>query len=205
MKISRYLYLVLFLLLAEITTAQKLHYELPENASKLFNAGNYVKALELYRDIYKKDLTNTKSAYYFGVCLINTFDFDDGIKTLEKIQNKADCPPEVLFYLAKGYHATLRFDKAIDYFKKFAGLNNGSALVDEANRYTQMCLNAKQLVKEPINVTFENLGQNVNSKGKDYLPLITDNESYLLFTTRREGTTGKVYDLAGYYTADILG
>lgn len=203
MKISNCLYLVFFLLLAEATTAQKLHYELPENASKLFQAGNYVKALELYRDIYKKDLTDTKNAYYFGVCLINTFDFDDGIKTLEKIHNKPDCPSEAWFYLAKGYHATLRFDKAIEYFKKFVGLNNGSALIDEANRYIQMCLNAKQLVKDPINITFENLGPNVNSKGKDYLPLITDHESYLLFTTRREGTTGKVYDLEGYYTADI--
>ena len=26
-----------------------------------------------------------------------------------------------------------------------------------------------------------------------------------MFTTRREGTTGRVYDLEGYYTADIYG
>ncbi len=106
--------------------------------------------------------------------------------------------------MAKGYHATLRFDKAIETFKKYLKTNtSNNTLTNDANRRIEMCLNAKELVKEPVNVTFENLGQNVNSKGKDYLPLIVDQETYLLFTTRREGTTGKIYDLEGYYTADI--
>lgn len=203
MKKFYYLFFSLFVSLNNVSVAQKLHYELPENASKLYNSGNYVKALELYRDIYKKDLTNTKNAYYFGVCLIQTFDFDDGIKTLEKTSKETDCPNDVWFYLAKGYHSTLRFDKAIEYLKKFISLEPNSNLLNDANRTIEMCLNAKELIKEPVNVSFENLGQNVNSKGKDYLPLIADQESYLLFTTRREGTTGKVYDLEGYYTADI--
>ena len=80
--------LLLFLSSTSISNAQSLLYELPENASKLYHAGNYVKALELYREIYKKDMADTKNTYYFGVCLIETFDFDNGIKTLEKISNK---------------------------------------------------------------------------------------------------------------------
>lgn len=203
-KFLPFLTLSFFLSSTSICIAQSLLYELPENASKLYASGNYVKALELYRDIYKKDLTDTKNTYYFGTCLIETFDFDNGIKTLEKISNKSECPPDVWYYLAKGYHATLRFDKAIETFKKYLKTNtSNNTLTNDANRRIEMCLNAKELVKEPVNVTFENLGQNVNSKGKDYLPLIVDLETYLLFTTRREGTTGKIYDLEGYYTADI--
>lgn len=186
--------------------AQKLHYELPENAGKLFNSGNYAKALELYRDIYKKDMADAKNAYHFGVCLIYTYDFDNGIKTLEKITHKPDCPSDVWYHLAKGYHATLRFDKAIETFNKFLKTNSSNnILVKDASRRIEMCENAKQLIKDPVNVTFENLGASVNSKGKDYLPLIADMESYLLFTTRREGTTGRIYDLEGNYTADIYG
>ena len=30
------------------------------------------------------------------------------------------------------------------------------------------------------------------------------NESNLFYTTRREGTTGRIYDLEGYYTSDIF-
>ncbi|MBE7442573.1 MAG: PD40 domain-containing protein [Flavobacteriales bacterium] len=184
--------------------AQKLHYELPDNASKLFVAGNYTKALELYREIYKKDMTDTKNGYHFGVCLVNTFDFENGIKTLEKVSKKSDAPQEVWFYLAKGYHATLRFDKAIETYKKFLQTQPSNAsLADETKRRIEQCNNAKELIKNPVNVTFENLGNTVNSKGKDYLPLIADMESYLLFTTRREGTTGRIFDLEGNYTADI--
>jgi tetratricopeptide (TPR) repeat protein len=183
--------------------AQKLHYELPENASKLYNSGNYVKALELYRSLHKKNMKDVKNTYYFGVCLINTHEYDDGIKTLEKIASKSNCPDEVWFHLAKGYHYTLRFDKAIAYFKKFISLTKDEKLINESNRLIEMCLNAKSLVKNPVNVNFENVGDRINSKGKDYLPFITDNESLLHFTTRREGTTGRIYDMEGYYTSDI--
>jgi tetratricopeptide (TPR) repeat protein len=206
---SLYLLLITFILSIFCSYgiyAQKLHYELPENAGKLFNSGNYTQALVLYRDIYKKDMADTKNGYHFGVCLIYTYDFDNGIKTLEKITNKPDCPEDVWYHLAKGYHATLRFDKAIETFKKFLKSNPSNAtLTKDAARRIDMCEDAKQLVKDPVNVTFENLGASVNSKGKDYLPLIADMESYLLFTTRREGTTGRIYDLEGNYTADIYG
>jgi WD40 repeat protein len=183
--------------------AQKLHYELPENASKLYNSGNYVKALEIYRSLHKKNLKDVKNTFYFGVCLINTHQYDDGIKTLEKIASNKNCPDEVWFHLAKGYHFTLRFDKSISYFKKFIALSKYEKLINESNRLIEMCLNAKKLVNNPVNVNFENIGDRINSKGKDYLPYITDNESLLHFTTRREGTTGRIYDMEGYYTSDI--
>lgn len=204
-KSITFFFISFFILSVSISYSQKLHYELPENASKLFNAGNYWKAIELYRDLYKKDLTDTKNAYYFGVCLIHTYQFDDGIDILEKLSNKSGCPDEVWFHLAYAYHSTLRFDKAISYFKKFQNLNsNNEKLTSLTNRLIEMCINAKELVKQPVNVSFENLGDRINSKGKDYLPLITDNESMLFFTTRREGTTGRIYDMEGYYTSDIF-
>jgi len=186
------------------TYSQKLHYELPENASKLYNLGNYVKALELYRSLYKKDLTNVKNAYYFGVCLIHTHQYDDGIETLEKIASKPGCSDEVWYHLGRGYHYTLRFDKAISYLKKYKNLHSSNEKRNnEVDRLIEMCNNAKELVKRPLNVSFENVGNRINSKGKDYLPLIVDNESMLFFTTRREGTTGRIFDMEGYYTADI--
>lgn len=183
--------------------SQKLHYELPENASKLYNAGNYVKALELYRTLHKKNLKDVKNSYFFGVCLINTHEYSDGINTLEKIATKPNCPDEVWYHLAKAYHYTLRFDKAISYFEKFNNISKDEKLITLSKRNIEMCINAKLLVNSPVNVNFENVGDRINSKGKDYLPFITDKESLLHFTTRREGTTGRIYDIEGYYTSDI--
>lgn len=201
-RISVLLYFVIIFNI-HLGFSQKLHYELPENAGRLFNSGNYTKAKELYREHYKKNMLDISTTYHFGVCMIHTFEPENGIKMLEKITQKPACPNEVWYHLAKGYHYILRFDKAIELYQKFLKNNSNPVLNKEATRSIEMCENAKKLIKTPLNVTFENLGENVNSKGKDFLPYITDMESYLIFTTRREGTTGKVYDLEENYTADI--
>jgi len=186
--------------------AQNLHYELPDNANKMFDLGNFLKAKELYRELYKKDLTNVKYKYRFGVCLLYTYERDDAIKTLEQVSKSPSCPVEVWYHLARAYHLTNRYDNAIKYYKKYK-LSNGSKpdLSELCDINIKMCNNAKIITKTPLNVTFENLGSAVNSKGKDFLPLITPDESLLSFTTRREGTTGRIYDMGGYYTSDIYG
>ena len=63
--------------------------------------------------------------------MINTHQYDYGIKTLEKIASNKNCPDEVWFHLAKGYHFTLRFDKSISYFKKFIALSKDEKLINE--------------------------------------------------------------------------
>ncbi len=199
-----FLLVILALFSESYLTAQNLHYELPDNANKMFAVKNYLKAKELYRDLYKNNLKNIKYKYRLGVSLLYTYEWKNGIEILEQAAKKVDCPQEVWFHLARGYHLTNRYDLAIKYYKKYTLINGAKAdLVTQCKRNIQTCLNAKELVKHPLNVSFENLGKRINSKGKEYLPEITPAEDFILFTTRREGTTGRIYDIAGYYTADI--
>lgn len=195
--------IIFFFAITHSVIAQKLHYELPENASKMFNSGNYLKAKELYRELYKKNQNNLEYKFRFGVSMLYTYEWENGVKMLEEVSKKVDAPKEVWFYLGKGYHLTNRFDLAIKTIEKFLKLDEKSTLAEEGKRTIEMCENAKKLVKTPLNVTFENLGKEVNSKGKDFMPFISPNEDMLIFSTRREGTTGRIYDLEGYYTADI--
>lgn len=196
--------LVIALLCSLSFKAQKLHYEISENASKMYELKNYKRAKELYRDLYKKDLTNKKNKYRFSVCLIYTHEREDGIKMLEAIAKKPGLPNDLNFHLARAYHLENRYDKAIKLYNKFISNNPSNELLkNEAERNIEMCNNAKQLIKTPLNVDFENLTKSVNSKGDDYLPFTTPDESLLFFSTRREGTTGRIYDMEGYYTSDI--
>jgi len=183
--------------------AQKLNYEISDNPGKMFDLANYKRAKELYRSIYKNDLTNLKIKYRFGVCLVYTYEEEDGIKTLESIPSSSTPPLEISYHLARAYHLTNKYDKAIALYQKYISIGNKEELIAGANRNIEMCQNAKELVKNPIHVKFENLGKRVNSIGKEFLPLITPDESFLFYTTRREGTTGRIYDLEGYFTADI--
>lgn len=200
---AKSLYLLVCLGIVQISVAQKLHYELPENASKMYNNGNFIKAKELYRDLYKKNQNNTEFKFRFGVSLLNSYEWEDGLKMLEEVSKKLDVSNEVWYYLGKGYHLTNRYDLAIKMFEKYISIDGSSALAEKSKRRIEMCLNAKSLVKSPVNTQFENLGKYINSNGKECNPVVTPDENYVLFTTRREGTTGRIYDLEGYYTADI--
>ena len=185
--------------------AQKLNYEISDNPNKMFDLGNFQRAKEIYRDKYKKDLSNEKIKYKYGVCLINTYELADGIKFLESISKSPSTPVEVWYYIARGYHLSNRYDKAITLYQKYNGISGAkAALIDISNRNMEMCNNAKIIVQKPLNISFENLGKRVNSAGREYLPMITPDERMLLYSTRRQGTTGRIYDLEGYYTADIF-
>ena len=197
--------LLVMVLVSQVLWGQKLHYELPDNANKMYSNGNFMKAKELYRELYKKHQNNTEFKFRFGVSLLNSYEWEDGIKMLEQVSKKSDVSNEVWYYLGKGYHLTNRYDLAIKMFEKYLENDANSEMAEKSRRRINMCNNAKQLVKFPVNTHFENLGKNINSKGKEYFPIVTPNEYQLMFTTRREGTTGRVYDLEGYYTADIYG
>ena len=198
--------LIIIPILLVITTvkAQKLNYEISENANKMFELKNYKRGKELYRDLYKKDSKNIKTKYRFGVCLVYTYERENGINFLEQVSKNQSCPSNVWFHLARAYHLENRFDKAINLYNKYISNNTSDInLIAEAKRGIEMCENAKVLIKKPLNIEFEQIGKYVNSKDDEYLPLTTPDESILLFTTRREGTTGRIYDLEGYYTSDI--
>ena len=199
------LFFIFFALFSISINAQKLNYEISDNASKMFELENYTRAKELYREDYKKDLTNVKTKYHFGVCLVYTYEVDDAIKILEAIANNNSTPIEVWYHLARAYHLSNRYDKAITTYAKYSKLSGANAkLITNCTRNIEMCNNAKILIKTPLNIVFENLGKKVNSKGKEYLPILTPDENMLLYTTRRKGTTGMIYDLEGYFTADIF-
>jgi len=193
------------LLFTNVVLSQKLNYEISDNPSRMYELKNYARAKELYREKYKKKLSDKKIKYRFGVCLVYTFELEDGIKVLESIATNTSTPIEVWYHLARGYHLNHRFEKAISLYKKYTTISGAKAdLIVIAKRNIEMCSNAQTIINKPLNLTFKNLGKRVNSKGKEYLPLITPDETMLFYTTRRLGTTGRIFDLEGYYTADIF-
>ncbi len=184
--------------------AQKLNYKISENANRMFMLDNYKRAKELYRELYKENYNNFKNKYRFGVCLVYTYDTKNAISLLESIATHPSTPTDVFFHLGKANHLENNFEKAIEYYKKY--LENNVIIPDlvvRAKRNIEMCENAKFLMKDSLKVKFENLGRNVNTIYDEYAPFVAPEEDKLIFSTRRLGTTGRVYDLESYYTADI--
>lgn len=171
-----------------------------EQGDKLFAEGSvfYRQALDFYIPANKFNPNNAQLNYKIGKCyLFSSFKLK-ALPFLEKaIQLDANVDPQIHFVLGKAYHLDMQWDKAILEYKKFQGtlsVKEFKDLIDEVNKKIQECITGKELVKNPIRVFIDNVGPEINSAYPEYGPVISADESVLMFTSRRPGTTGGKVD-----------
>ncbi|MBX7093941.1 MAG: tetratricopeptide repeat protein [Flavobacteriales bacterium] len=179
---TRIFSLIVLLLLAGSVAAQN-----KKQANKYFLAGNFELALDEYAALAEIQPENLLFQYRLAVCYLNTnISKTKAIPCLEKVISAKKFDANALFLLGRAYHFNMEFDNAIAAYNRFLETKDGNAEnKKEAGRQIDYCQNAKELVKFPIEVEFENLGQGINSAYQEYLPFVPVNESFLLFTTRR--------------------
>ena len=177
---------------------------LRKKANHLFDEKRYNKALLYYSKLTK--LTKGKNTEYevrLAICYLNS----NNIKTkaLNLIKNNQDYfiknkqEEDYHYYLGRAYHYNLQFDEAIFAYKKFLELTSkkNSKRVEEVNENIEACKYGKNLVKNAVEVTIENVGPAVNTQYSEYVPIITTDESVMMFTSRREGSTGGLQSPTG--------
>lgn len=157
----------------------------------------YIQALDYYLKANSFNPSNSLLNFKIGICYLNSSDKAAALNYFLKAQSlKPDVDIKIEYAIAQGCHFNLQFDEAIVHYKKFQTDYIGS---DRNNILTQIdkkiaeCENGKLLVSNPVNVKIDNL-TNINSKYSDYAPLITADEKLLIFTSRREGSTGGEID-----------
>ncbi|MBP8033607.1 MAG: PD40 domain-containing protein [Bacteroidia bacterium] len=159
----------------------------PEAAANKMKIGNYEDALTDYLQLLNEDPRNESYNYNVGVCYLNNnTNKGKAVPYLEIVSRKEKRDPNTDYLLGRAYQYANRFDDAVAAFKKFKADAKGSVfnLVD-ADLQIQHCINAKELMKYPVDVMFQNLGSNVNSEYSDYYPFVTSNESFLIYNTKR--------------------
>lgn len=175
----------------------------PEEAAEHFKYGNFIDALVVYEKLMEKDPKNPEYPFKAGFCVLHiNSDKSKAVKYLESAsERKSD--PDVDFYLAKAYHYNLKLDEAIETMEKYKKSGTG-LLQNQADRELEMMKNAKKLVVSPIDISFENVGELINSEYPDYYPFVTPDESTIYFTTRRKGVVGGMREFDGYYSSDVF-
>lgn len=173
------------LFFSTITFAQK---EVTESeAERKLKNENFEDALVDYLQLLNKDPKNELYNYYAGVCCLNSnSNKAKAIPYLEIVTRKDKYNPEADYLLARAYQYAGRYDDAIKMYDNYkVYLLNKGKISQDVNDQIQYCLNAKELVKFPVNVTFQTLGKNVNSEYNDYYPFVTANESFMMFNSKR--------------------
>lgn len=205
-------YLIIFLLIQTSTVfAQyKAKFRAPDKkaAKSYWDMENYRKALEEYEILARRESSNPEYNYKAGVCYLNTN--IDKAKAIPHLEFAARTPSNyqknAQFELSKAYMLNYRFDDAIQSWNKFKEIAAPlpKDVAEFVEKQIENCHSAKKLMNNPLQVTFENLGPEVNSEFPDYYPFINDEEGELVFTSRRRGTTGNTETYDGFFTADIF-
>ena len=168
-----------------------------QRADRLFFDENYKEALDEYLLVLERDPEDIKVNYNAGLCLLNS-DYDK-IKSLpyfQKVVFYDDEAATVYYLIGKAYQSDMRFDRAIENYNKYIEYYSSidEFSVEEAEIEIEYCENAYQLIKFPRECVYENLGEHINSPYPDYFPFVTMDESFVVFTSKRDDGSTKLPD-----------
>ncbi len=88
----------------------------------------------------------------------------------------------------KAYHQSMKFDSASVFYRKYRDWlrqQKDAPPMREVNKRLMECESGKKLVSEPRKFVVTSLGPAVNSAFEDYAPVLNEEESMLIFTSRR--------------------
>lgn len=173
-------------------------------ADRLFFNENYKDALLEYLLILDERPEDTKINYNTGLCYLNSdFEKIKAIPYFEKVVFYDEEAATVYYLMGKSYQSDMQFDRAIDMFNKYMEFYSIGAefSVEEAEIEIEYCENAYELMKFPVGCTYENLGPEINSEYPDYFPFVTVDESFVVYTSKRDDGSEKLPD--GTYASNI--
>ena len=202
--------LILFLLSATVSFSQS-----SKQTQKLLNQANRSMALEKWYDalptLQELDSlmpNDPEINYKLGLAYFYTLGKPQSLRHF-LIAERGNYDAEDLdFYLGRAYHYNHRFDDAIAYYEKYDAKLDLSDDLDrmrhnEVARYLENCAVGNALLPDSILLKIQNAGPAINSVYPDYVPVVSADESMMLFTSRRSGTTGGKINLDGQYFEDI--
>jgi len=178
---------------------------------------NYIDALPYFMKCDSLVPNNPNILFNIGVChLMSKTNNELAIQYLERVTpfvsadyygrfNETSAPVFTFYYLGLAYQEIDAFDKALESYSKFKYYltNEDKDLMKDVTRKMEQAFTAKRYYSVPVRTRTENLGDVVNSTFADYAPVMSPDLKNIIFTSRREGSTGGKRDLTGQYFEDI--
>ena len=173
-------------------------------AEKNFEYGYYQDALDNYMKIYLEDTLDVELNYKIAMChYYERHQPDSTLKFL--LHDDASNIPDVQLLMGKLFHRKHDFNQARLHYEKYKNFPAKKRSVSDAevNRLIEISNRAESEIKKPHKAVIKNLGQEVNSKFDEYVPLISGDSKTMYFTSKRPGGVGNLKDVAGNYFEDI--
>lgn len=196
-----FLLLIFFFLILAISAfgqETKEERKLLSYARKALNSSDYKEAIEYYKELIKINPQNPDYNYELGLSI-----FESGVeknKAAEYFQRALSQDtqplPDMFLYAGRAEQFNGNFQLAINNYNRYEEALEEQGLYPEdlgvnVKRLIEMAENGKvQFENSKDFIVITNLGPNINTASPEYSPVIRDDESLILFTSRRENTTG---------------
>src|SRR5690554_2789016 len=141
--------LLFFLIGSFQLSAQETKEDIEKKALSYFQNEQFIEATPLYLRLLSLEPRNPNYNYRYGTCLLfNSNEKQDAFKYLNySVQKSDEVENEAFYYLAKAYHLTYQFDKAIENFKIYKQKAGNRAIAKlDVDRQIEMCRNGKSLM-----------------------------------------------------------
>ena len=170
--------------------------QLQQSAEESLDDRQYQKAFDYYVQLQELDPKNNLE-YELRRGIAATFipsKKKEAIEILENLRNRDSSDITLLLYLGEAYHHNYNFDKAMDLMSRFLNLNTDPEEEEKAKLFLLHAQNGKRIVNKPVEVEIQNLGRPVNSADAEYVPVVSTDNSMLIFTYRGTKSTGGLMD-----------
>jgi outer membrane protein OmpA-like peptidoglycan-associated protein len=175
--------------------------DLVAEADAAYSIGAKMLALDNYQLALKSNPENLRANFMTGKCILETIDKGRASKFLIKAyQLDPNVSGDILYLIGQAFQLGREFDNAVVYYKQYKAkveadpaarkLKSTKALLVKIDERIVQCENGKKYTEDPLEYTIRNLGEGVNTGSPDYAPAINKDETMLIFTSRREGSTG---------------
>ncbi len=179
-------------------------------ADEMYGYGDKKDALDVYLQAVSLNPKNARANFMAGRCYEETNEKDKSVKYLEKAyQLDPKISPDIHYLIGRGYHFGAQFDKAIQNFNLYkkdlstSTASNKGDLIKKADKHIAECESGKIFYAKKATKELVNLGSVVNTEYEEYAPVISSDESIMIFTSRRQGTTGNKKDRDNEFFEDI--
>jgi outer membrane protein OmpA-like peptidoglycan-associated protein len=180
---------------AQDTSNKELANEYINQAELIMEATSaMVEARDLYVLAAEADPTNVVANWKAGEFHLRTIGKDRAVKYFLKVlELDPNYRFDIMYQIGRSYQYGMDFDNALAYYNRYLNklqkedgyrgldkieLNEVSRRIYESN-------NAKEFVANPAHYSIINVGNSINSEYEEYAPVLNEDETLLIYTTRR--------------------
>lgn len=144
--------------------------------------------------------------YKIGICYLYTADKLNSLPHLEfayRVNPYLD--KDIKLYLAQAYQINGNFERAITFYKIYQDelpVNDKKQHKYVAKKITESRTGI-ELMKDPVRVWIDNLGDSINSPYSEFSPVISADNRVMFYTARKPDSYGQKKDRLGNYYEDI--